>query len=118
MRKNHLSSVLAIVVLVTLLSGCAHVGMELYGRLKPAPSADEVKEGFTKSMNISPDQVTISNIKGKEGNGTGLTGSASKDYTFDATINGKTKNCSFKQLINDDIHFTGCTVKNAAVSSW
>ncbi|MCG8709103.1 hypothetical protein JHU04_002335 [Brenneria sp. 4F2] len=113
-----MSKFLAVAVIITQLSGCAHVGMELYGRLKPGPSADEVKESFSTSMNISPDKVTISNIKGKEGNGVSLTGASAKDYTFDATISGKTKNCSFKQLINDEIYLTGCTVKDAAVSSW
>ncbi|MEW5289876.1 MULTISPECIES: hypothetical protein [Erwinia] len=118
MKKNHSLSVMLTVLFVTLTTGCTHIGMELYGRLKPAPGAEEVKESFVKSMNISPEKVTISNIKGKEGNGAGLTGASAKNYTFDATINGKTKNCSLTQLVNGDLYMTGCTVKNAAVSNW
>ncbi|WP_416261043.1 hypothetical protein [Gibbsiella quercinecans] len=118
MKRNQFLLNIALVFLITQLSGCAHVGMELYGRLKGAPSTEEVQKSFAQSMNVSPEKVTISNIKESEGNGNALTGAASKDYTFDAAIGGKTKNCSLKQLINNEIYFTGCTVKDAALTSW
>lgn len=118
MRKNQFLSGIALLFLATQLSGCAHVGLELYSRLKGAPSTEEVRKSFAESMNVSPDKVTISNLKEREGTGNVLTGSASKDYTFDAAISGKTKNCSLKQLSNNEIYFTGCTVKDAALNNW
>ncbi len=118
MKKNQFLSSIVMVLVVTLLSGCAHIGMELYGRLKSAPSTDVVRKSFAESMNVSPDKVTISNIQERKGTGNILSGSASKDYTFDASISGKIKNCSLKQLSNSEIYFTGCTVKDAALTNW
>ncbi|WP_156103075.1 hypothetical protein [Erwinia sp. 9145] len=118
MRRNQLLSTLALLFVITQLSGCAHIGMELYGRLKGPPSTEEVRKSFAQSMNVAPEKVTISNIKEREGNGNVLAGSGSKDYTFDAAIGGKTKNCSLKKLSTDEIYFTGCTVKDAALTNW
>ncbi|MCX0499663.1 hypothetical protein [Erwinia billingiae] len=118
MKIIKIFSGISLLFLVTQLSGCAHIGMELYGRLKGPPSIEEVQKKFAESMNVSPDKVVISNIKERESSGGVLTGASAKDYTFDAAVSGKTKNCSLKKLINDEIYFTGCTVKNAALTNW
>jgi len=118
MRRNQFLSKLALILVITQLSGCAHIGLELYGRLKGPPSTDEVRKSFAQSMNVAPEKITISNIKERKGNGNLLAGSGSKDYTFDAAISGKTKNCSLTKLSNDEIYFTGCTVKDAALNNW
>ncbi|MFP1921057.1 hypothetical protein ACLEEO_02585 [Lonsdalea quercina] len=118
MKRNCMFSNIAVTFLVIQLSGCTSVGMHVINKVKSPPSNEVIKKGFSESMNISPEKITISNIQEYEGNETGITGPGVQKFTFDAAISGKTKNCSLTRLVNNDIYYTGCTEKNAAVKSW